>query len=69
MRFVPIAIASYILVQFSQYHIAMARFENSYTWSLFIISTLLVHVMGDAPWEAGSATFYGDMTGSETMRK
>ncbi|KAL6139858.1 hypothetical protein ACLB2K_058159 [Fragaria x ananassa] len=49
-------------------HIAMARFENAYTWSLFIISTLLVHVMGDTPWEAGSATFYGDMTGSETMQ-
>ena len=47
----------------------MAKFQNLFTGAMFIISTLLVHAMGDIAWEDGSATFYGDMKGGETMSK
>ncbi|KAL6136615.1 hypothetical protein ACLB2K_061910 [Fragaria x ananassa] len=44
----------------------MVKFQN---YLLLIISTLLVHVIvTNAAWEDGSATFYGDMTGAETMQ-
>ncbi|KAM5581235.1 expansin-A23 [Rosa sericea] len=47
----------------------MAKFQNLFAWAvLIIISTLLVHAMGDDAWEDGAATFYGDMSGGETMQ-
>ncbi|XP_050384239.1 expansin-A23-like [Argentina anserina] len=47
----------------------MAKFQNLHAWAVLIVSILLVHAIGgNANWEDGSATFYGDMSGGETMK-
>ncbi|BFG21468.1 hypothetical protein CerSpe_077420 [Prunus speciosa] len=55
----------------------MAKFQNLFTWAVFMI-TLLAQAMGkkitiganaaDNDWDNAHATFYGDMGGSETMQ-
>lgn len=59
----------------------MAKFQNLFTFAVLfvmIISTISVHAMAEKlatvekagiAWEDGHATFYGDMTGRETMSK